>query len=126
VFLILIPSFKLLFVYLMLKNEERIHKKSHEDLDPHTLIKNCLLVVQYHRLSCVLSLASASQLNVLIKIAGYDTSLFRRYLHLCQSYRRQEDTFIHCQEFSMMTKNIVNCIPYDLAEVVIVVLNRDY
>jgi len=44
----------------MPKNEERIHKNSHEDLDPHTLLKNCFLVVQYHRLSCVLSLASAS------------------------------------------------------------------
>ena len=30
----IIPSFKLLFVYLMSENADWIHKNSHEDLDP--------------------------------------------------------------------------------------------
>jgi hypothetical protein len=78
----------------------------------------------------VLSLASTSQLNVPITVAGYDPSIFCRYLYLCQSYRRQDKKarLFNYQEFSMVkrTKNIINCIPYDLAEVVIVVLNRVY
>ena len=34
-FLILIPSFNLLFVYSMSENEERIHNNSHEEVVPH-------------------------------------------------------------------------------------------
>ena len=36
VFPILIPSIKLLFVYLISENADWTHKNSHEDLDPHT------------------------------------------------------------------------------------------
>jgi hypothetical protein len=36
VFPILMPSFKLLFIYLISENVDLIHKNSHEDLDPHT------------------------------------------------------------------------------------------
>jgi hypothetical protein len=37
VFPLSIPSFKLLFVCFMPKNEERIHNNSHEEVLPHTL-----------------------------------------------------------------------------------------
>jgi hypothetical protein len=77
------------------------------------------------------SLAAGSQLNVPIKVAGYDTSISHRYTYLCQSDRRQDKKarLFNYQEFCMVvrTKNIINCTPYDLEEeVVVVVVSRDY
>jgi len=64
-----------------------------------------------------------------IKLAGYDTSISVDISTVVSPIEDKNARLSNYEEFSMVvrTKNIINRIPYDLGEVVVVVVvNRDY